>query len=208
MFSALVMACYGSELNLVYWKPIQTGQDSDTTKLKKLTGLPEIHFRESLYHFAYPAAPHYAGRLEGIQIDTDIFSQNLLKFANSNHIIEGVGGLNVPVNDSKLVIDILAILKMPVILVVSPGLGTINHSLLSLEALQNRNIPILGFYVYGRKNDLLENNIHTIQIFSGVTCLGSLDVPVSIQASEDFVLFTKENFDSEGRVKKVLTREL
>lgn len=209
MFSALVMASYGAEFQLTYWKPLQTGakQDSDLLKLKSLTNLEDRYFQESLYHFEYPASPHYSASLEGEKVEPNLLIRKFKEVLNKNFIIEGVGGLSVPINGSMLLIDFLAGLKIPVILVVSSLLGTINHSLLSLEALKTRNIPIIGFFVYGKNNDLLVDNIFTIQSFSGVNCLGYIDIPDNVVTTNDFLEFTKEKFDLDGRIKNLFQKQ-
>lgn len=131
-----------------YFKPIQTGslKDTDSAKVYELSSsviYPEI------FIYQKPVAPYLAAKLEKKQIDI-----NKIKIpTNDNLIIEGAGGLLVPINNNYLMIDLIKKLKLPVILVAKSVLGTINHTLLSLEALRKRKIPILGIILNGTINN-------------------------------------------------------
>ncbi|MCE9499271.1 MAG: AAA family ATPase, partial [Leptospira sp.] len=98
--------------------------------------------------------------------------------------------------------DAIANSGIPVIVISSSILGTINHSLLTLEALKSRKIPVLGFFVYGETNDLLENNIETIRRFSGAEFLGAAFVPETISDKKEFMAFAKNMFDSDAKLKR------
>ncbi|HNN78129.1 MAG TPA: dethiobiotin synthase, partial [Leptospiraceae bacterium] len=113
-------------------------------------------------------------------------------------------GLLVPLNSSTMMADILKKAKIPVILISSPVLGTINQTLLSIEAMQHRDIPILGFYMFGEKNDLSRNNIFTIQEFSGVKCLGELGIPASVSEGKPFLQYVDTYFDTTETIKNLL----
>lgn len=206
IFSAMLMAKYGRHFGLRYWKPVQTGaiNDSDLLKVKKLTGLQDKFFMDTEYHFLKAASPHYAGELEFKSVDTIRLAEKFMTQMAEPTIIEGAGGLLVPLNSSTLMAEILKKSKIPVILVSSPELGTINQTLLSIEAMQNRDIPIHGFYMFGEKNDLSRNNIFTIQEFSGVKCLGELGIPASITDGKPFLQFVDTYFDTSETIKNLL----
>jgi dethiobiotin synthetase len=205
LFSSMLMAKYARHFGLRYWKPVQTGalNDSDLLKVKKLTGLQDKFFMETDYHFLKPASPHYAGELEFKSVDTIRLAEKFVTQMSEPTIIEGAGGLLVPLNSSTMMVDILKKSRIPVILVSSPELGTINQTLLSIEAMQNRDIPIHGFYMLGEKNELSRNNIFTIQEFSGVKCLGELGIPASIVDGKPFLQYIDTYFDTNESIKNL-----
>lgn len=114
--------------------------------LKSYINLADDCIIPSTYELQEPLSPHEAARREGVQIDMDKFQ---LPDVDGPLIIEGAGGLMVPLNEKALVIDLIKQLKVPAILVCRSGLGTINHTLLSLEALRSRDIPIHGIIING-----------------------------------------------------------
>jgi dethiobiotin synthetase len=128
-----------------YFKPIQTGDEIDS---EFVASIADCNIYPEVYRYKTPVSPHLAAKLENSVIDSTIIK---LPEAD-NVIIEGAGGLLVPINDHFLMIDLIQQLQVPVILVAHSGLGTINHTLLSLEALRARHIPILGVILNGALN--------------------------------------------------------
>lgn len=127
-----------------YFKPIQTG-NLDTTDTETVKSLSNCHTFPEAYSYKLPASPHVAAAQENDEIDI-----SKIQIPNSeNLIIEGAGGLMVPVNDKFMMIDLIKKFDVPVILVINPRLGAINHALLSIEALKNRGIKILGIIFSG-----------------------------------------------------------
>lgn len=128
-----------------YFKPIQTGNlyDVDTATVQKLSTKTRTY--KEAYSYSEPLSPHLAAELDGGRIDLD----NICLPDEKNLIVEGAGGLLVPLNENQLLIDLVKRLQLPVILVARSSLGTINHTLLSLEALRQRDIPILGVIMNG-----------------------------------------------------------
>ena len=130
-------------LDADYWKPVQAGTEptTDTLSVQELTGLPSSRFHPEAYQLEFPASPHAAAAREGIRIDES-------KLSPPPHtrplLIEGAGGLMVPLREDLLFVDWLAQKAWPTILVIPTYLGCINHSLLSLEALRKREIPLMG----------------------------------------------------------------
>jgi len=126
--------------NAEYWKPIQSGDldFSDSMKIKSWTGENTICHPET-YRLKLAASPHQSAREEGITIDLNNFT---LPEIHNNVIVEGAGGLMVPLNDEDLMIDLIQKLNIPVALVVKNYLGCINHTLLSLMALEHRKIKL------------------------------------------------------------------
>ena len=148
-----------SGLQAAYWKPIQAGRDpiTDTEFLKKTTGLPDDHFYEESFNLTEPMSPHAAAEIDGVSIRFDDIQEPETR--QEHLIIEGAGGLIVPINDSQYVIDLITHVGYPALLVAKSGLGTLNHTLLSLEALRNRKIPVFGVVLVGEKHDSNEEAI-------------------------------------------------
>lgn len=148
-----------SGLKADYWKPIQAGRDpiSDTEFVMKATGLPEDHFHQESFDLTEPMSPHAAAEIDGVSIRFDDIHE-----PETNHehlIIEGAGGLIVPINDDQYVIDLITHFGYPVLLVAKSGLGTLNHTLLSLEAMRNRDISVFGVVLVGDRHDSNEKTI-------------------------------------------------
>jgi dethiobiotin synthetase len=140
--------------NFHYWKPIQSGDDngiSDTEFMRKICNLNEnIKIFDPIYSFPDHLSPHIAAKINNESID-------LSKIINSSPnekklLIEGAGGVFVPINEKFLMIDLMEVLEAPVIIVARSGLGTINHTILTLEALRERRIKVLGVILNGEKN--------------------------------------------------------
>ena len=153
-----------------YWKPIQAGdlEHSDSIKIKSQISNSKSHIFENSYKLNTPASPHYAAQLDGIAIDINQIKEP----KTSNHlVIEGAGGLLVPLNNTDCIIDLIQN-DYEVILVSRHYLGSINHTLLSLEALKNRNIPCAGIIFSGDENPATES---IILAKSGVKFLGRIE---------------------------------
>ena len=138
-----------------YWKPIQAGLDqTDEATIRELTGAGDERFIPTVYALPEPLSPHEAACRAGVRIDMSSFQ---LPDGDSPLIVEGAGGLMVPLNDDNYIVDLIKQLELPAILVCRTTLGTINHSLLSLEALRSRDIPVAGVILSGP--DLPHNRI-------------------------------------------------
>ncbi|PWA10457.1 dethiobiotin synthase [Flavobacterium laiguense] len=154
----IVSAILVEGLQADYWKPIQSGDlhQSDTMKVQGLISNSTSHFFPEAYRLTEPMSPHAAAAIDGVTINLDSIT---VPSTNNNLIIEGAGGLMVPLNNDFLVIDLIEKLKAEVILVSRNYLGSINHTLLSVEALQLRNIPIKGIIFNGNRVNTSENFI-------------------------------------------------
>lgn len=163
-------AALAQALEAAYWKPIQAGLsgETDSKTVARLAGLSPDRVLAEAYCLNTPASPHYAAECDGITIDV---SRLLPPLTTRPLIIEAAGGLMVPLTRNTLQIDVIASWKAPVILVAATRLGTINHSLLSIEALKARKIPILGIAFSGDEN---ADSERTIAEMGGVTRLGRL----------------------------------
>ena len=154
----VVSAILTEALQADYWKPVQSGatEDSDTETVKALITNNTSFFHPEAYRLPLPLSPHAAAEAAGITI----IPENIQLPQTFNHlIIEGAGGLFVPINDKVLMVDLLFDFGCEVILVSRNYLGSINHTLLTWEALQTRNIKILGIVFNGEPNAATENFI-------------------------------------------------
>jgi len=128
-------------LPLTYWKPIQSGTDinvpDDFAFVAKMAKIAPI---KPVYSFAAPLSPHLASALENVEIQTEKLKIPEVK----NLIIEGAGGIFVPLTNTLTLLDWMSMHKLPTLIVARDHLGTINHTCLTIEALRNRNIPVLG----------------------------------------------------------------
>jgi len=138
-------------LDGVYWKPIQAGVEEETDReaVLRLSGLSPERVLPEAYRLRTPASPHLAAERDGIVIDPDAL---LLPETDRPLVVEGAGGLLVPLTRELTYIDVMARWKAPVVLCARTTLGTINHSLLSVEALRTRNITIAGIVFIGDEN--------------------------------------------------------
>ena len=169
----LVAAMLVAGLDGHYWKPVQSGSDegTDTEWIKEKTGLPADRFFEEAYRLKGFMSPHAAAARENVAIDFSTIRTPTLK-AGSHLVMEGAGGLMVPLGERWLVIDLIKRLKAPVILVARSTLGTINHTLLSLEKLRAEGIDIAGVVMNGPKD---EGNRKAIEHFGGAQVLAEVE---------------------------------
>ncbi|TGK02316.1 dethiobiotin synthase [Leptospira selangorensis] len=196
-FCSLVMAKYAEELGLKYLKPIQTGTDSDRVKIMNLTGLNESYFLKNYYTFELPASPHLASEMENTAVDTDELSRHLFSIKDAKILVEGAGGVYVPLNRYYFTVDLVEQAKIPLVLVASTELGTINHTLLSIEALRKREIKVLGVYFIGPENPLRSDNIRTIIEAAEIGLLGTFLLPERKLSRKEFLDKVVNEFDPD-----------
>ena len=150
-----------------YWKPIQAGDlgHSDTHKVQSLVSNTQSHFHSNSYALQTPASPHLAAAIDGITIAMNQIQEP----KTTNHlVVEGAGGILVPLNDTQSVVDLIQP-DYKVIVVSRHYLGSINHTLLTIEALQNRKIQVAGIIFSGDENTSSESIIlsRTAVLFIG-----------------------------------------
>lgn len=157
-------------LGAYYWKPVQAGLEpqGDKETVAALSGLPADRILPEAYRLTTPASPHLAARIDGVTIDLDRLT---LPKVDGPLVVEGAGGLLVPLSETLLMADLFAHWGQPVILCARTALGTINHSLLSLEAMKARNVPIAGIAFIGEPHD---ENERIIPRLAGAPALGRL----------------------------------
>lgn len=185
----IVSAILTEALEADYWKPIQAGdlEHSDSLKVENLITNTKSKIYPETYRLNQPMSPHAAAKLDNITIDLE---KIVLPKTTNNLIIEGAGGLMVPLNEKELVIDLIKKLDIEVVLVSQNYLGSINHTLLSLESLKVRNLKVKGIVFNGKPNLETENYILN---YSGVKCLGRIDEHQQI--TKEVVLSYKNKFN-------------
>ena len=162
-------------LDGLYWKPVQAGLDgeTDTAIVQRLSGLPAARVLPEVYRLTTAASPHLAAERDGVDIDIEGLANAPVFNQSRTVVVEGAGGLLVPLSRQYLQIELFARWGAPVVLVASTRLGTINHSLLSIEALKRRQIPLLGIAFVGDEN---ADSERTITEMGGVRRLGRLPI--------------------------------
>ena len=159
---------------LRYWKPIQTGieQDDDTATVRRFGACREAEIFDEGVRLPRPLSPHLAARLSGVEIDPAAVVGCLgSQRPTQRWIVEGAGGVLVPVNDSQLMVDLMKLVDLPVLVVARTALGTINHTLLTIEALHSRSLSIAGVLLNGEPN---ADNRRAIETYGGIPVVGEL----------------------------------
>ena len=166
----VVSAVLQLALDADYWKPVQAGDldFGDRDRVRSWTGLPPERYHAERFRLRTPASPHYAARLDDLEIELTDFS---LPATGRTLLVEGAGGLLVPLNERHTMADLAVHLALPVILLSRHYLGSINHTLLSLEVLRQRGIPCAGVIYSGGENP---ESARIIELHAGVRTLASL----------------------------------
>lgn len=181
LVSALILHRYAAAGPIAYWKPVSTGGDEDRDRSTVIGWLgapadPPVAVLDEIYLFDPPLSPHLAARLGGVSIDSEAILAELVRHATDdidrNLIIEAAGGVLVPLTDDGVMyIDVVAASALPAVVVARSTLGTINHTLLTLEALRGRGVPIAGVVLNGPPNP---ENRRAIERFGHVDVLSEV----------------------------------
>lgn len=173
-------------IDVGYQKWVSTGGDvsADFAHVMQAAGMrpdpAELDLRVP-FRFSFPASPHLAAEMEGREVDPDTIIRRFCDMSRKHKflVVEGVGGLLVPLRRDLLLADLLARLKPPTLIVAESGLGTLNHTLLTLEAMRNRGIPISGIVFSDTTKDedpvLIRDNMRTVEEIGRVTVFGRMD---------------------------------
>lgn len=200
---AVILARYGPRRRLAYWKPVQSGTrgGTDGSRIARWTrGFAEV--LEEEYRFLRPLSPHLAARLEGKAIDPERIAAALVRHALSDPkrdiVVEGVGGLLVPLTEGGyLVADLVRDLALPCLIVARTALGTINHTLLTLEAARARGIRVAGVVLSGPRDD--ENRV-AIERFGRTAVVDTIE-PIR-PVGRAGVLRAARAFDRRGALRE------
>lgn len=193
----LVSALLCAALEGVYWKPIQTGatEDSDRRTVMELAELGVERTLPECYVFDPPVSPHLAAERAGATIDLATIRRPQGKLAGPL-IVEGAGGVMVPVNGTEFVLDLMRRLVLPVVVVARSALGTINHSVLTLRALQGAGLEVKGVVVVGAPN---ADNERAIERYGCAPVIGRVPLLEVINRAALLEVFDREfdrgNFD-------------
>jgi len=153
-----------------YWKPVQAGDldTSDSHKIRAYLSNGKTIIHPNSYALNTPASPHLAAELDNVVIDLKKITEPI---TDNNLVVEGAGGIFVPLNDTDCVVDLIKP-DYKVIVVSRHYLGSINHTLLTIEALQNRKIAIAGIFFNGKENEATES---IILKKTGLNCIGRIE---------------------------------
>lgn len=182
----VVSAICAEALSAYYWKPVQAGNLTSSDSHWVTEHSSRVHVLPEQFSLSEPMSPHRAAELDSVTISVKDFS--LPETDGSNLIIEGAGGLLVPLNDHETILDLITHLGVPVLVVSMNYLGSINHTLLTIRTLQSSNIPIRGLIYSGEENNASES---IIKKMTGVLCIGR--VPFSHTIDKDFIIAQSEN---------------
>ena len=177
-----------------YWKPIQSGAltDSDTNTVRQLISNSVSQFHPEAYRLTQPLSPHAAAELDGVTIDPTTIT---LPKTDRGLVVELAGGLMVPLNNSYLNIDLVGRLGLPVLLVSRNYLGSINHTLLSVEVCRSRHIPVLGILFNGPTVPASEELIVN---YTGLPCLGRIGQEDAV--TPEMISTYARSLNSGGRI--------
>lgn len=166
----ITSAIITEKLKADYWKPIQSGDlaQSDSMTIESLISNNQTVIHPETYRLTQPLSPHLSAKIDGIEIELNNFQ---LPKTNNNLIVEGAGGLMVPLNGKELILDLIKHLNIEVILISQHYLGSINHTLLTINTLNQHNIVIKGIIFNGEEN--FESQSYILN-YTGVKHLGNI----------------------------------
>ncbi len=191
----VVSALLCAALDAIYWKPIQTGtrEGTDCETVMRLARLPQSRTIPEAYRFAPPVSPHLAARLAGVRIDLRKIRMPRIA-SGENLIAEGAGGALVPINSTQFMTDLMRQLRLPVLLVARTSLGTINHTLLSIETLRAARLDVRGVIMVGKPN---RENRKAIEHYGQIEVAGVVPFLKKIDRKALLEVFRK-NFDGKA----------
>lgn len=186
-----------------YWKPIQTGieQDDDTATVAALAACTAGELLADGVRLPRPLSPHLAARLSETTIELDPLVEIFRRApASTRLVVEGAGGALVPINDRDMMTDLMARLALPVVIAARSGLGTINHTLLTLDALRRQRLNVIAVVMVGPPN---AENRAAIEQFGGVPVAGEMPMFAPLTA-EQLVAWSARELDPDDRLLEAL----
>jgi len=200
--SAALIVRYRRIAAVRYWKPVQTGtnQDDDTRTVLTLSGEAGPVALDEGIRLPDPLSPHLAARRVGRRLDiAPLVALSQAQDPDTRWVVEGAGGVLVPINETTLMVDLMVELGMPAVVVARTALGTINHTLLTIEALRARQVDVAGIVMNGPPND---ENRWSIETYGGVSVVGQL--PRLDTVTADGLARQAEAVDPHGRLSRWL----
>ena len=201
--AAALLHRYRGQFPLKYWKPIQTGieQDDDTAEVTRLAACSPHEVLSAGVRLERPVSPHLAARLAGRPIDIDEVLATVSSEPDSARwVVEGAGGVLVPVSDTADMADLISRLGMPAVVVARTALGTINHTLLTIEALRRRSIHAAGVIMVGVPN---ADNRDAIERYGRIDVLGVMPGFEPLTAGS-LAAWAAAELDRDGRLARLL----
>ncbi len=204
--AAALLHRYREQASLRYWKPIQTGteQSDDTRDVRRLGMCGESEVLDSGVRLPHPLSPHLAARLNKTEIDLPglVAIASLLdaREREVRWVVEGAGGALVPVNETEFMTDLMKKVSLPILVVGRSGLGTINHTLMTLESLRRRDLVVAGLVMVGAKNSA---NRDAIENFGDVRVIGELPV-LSPLTPDTLGAWARAELDPDGLLMEYL----
>ncbi len=176
-------------LNAHYWKPVQTGlgDGTDTDWIRDHTGIDESRIHPEVFRLIEPLSPHAAADIEDIEITLDSFELPRIPDGETL-VVEGAGGILVPLNDQHYMLDLMIRLGAPVLVVASSELGTINHTLMTLRILREHDVTVLGVVMNGPSNP---GNCEAIQTFGQVDVIAQVTPQANLTPTSLGLAFTR-----------------
>lgn len=181
--SALLVSALRRSTKIGYWKPVQTGieEDDDTAEVRRLAACDAAEIADVGVRLPRPLSPHLSARLAGQTIEVTDLLRTAESLPDSRFwIVEGAGGLLVPLNESALMADLMRALSLPAIIAARSGLGTINHTSLTVSELARRSIEVAGVVMVGEPN--AENRL-AIERYGGARVLAEVPVLPDLSAN-------------------------
>lgn len=199
---AALLHRYHRAAPLRYWKPIQTGveRDDDTAEVRRLASAKDSEIFDHGLRFENPVSPHLAAKRADQIINLHRLCQMLPAGEETRWIVEGAGGALVPLNDESTMADFMTMLGLPVLIAARSGLGTINHTLLTMEALRARSIAIAGVVMIG---DPDENNAEAIERYGHVPVVAQMP-RFDPLTPESLARWSAQRFDPHGAIGEFL----
>ena len=203
--SAILLTRYAAELPLAYWKPIASGaRDERDTETVGTLADERVEILPETFLFQEPLSPHLAARLDGKRVESDQIVDQLARLREESSerglVIEGIGGLLVPLTDEgEMLSDLFVTLRLPLLVVARSTLGTLNHTLLTLEALRRRDLEVAGVVLVGPPN---EENRKAIESMGQVRIVA--EVPLLETLDRDSVARVARDFDDDAHLRRFL----
>lgn len=201
--SAALLCRYRQSARLRYWKPVQTGieQDDDTAEVRRLAGCSDDEIVAEGVRLPHPVSPHLAARWAGQEIRIEsLVGRMHARNDSKGWIVEGAGGALVPLNGTELMTDLMRALGLPTVVAARSSLGTINHTLLTLEALRARSLSVAGVVMIGEKNP---ENRAAIERYGQVPVLGEMPLWKRLDLS-CLAAWAAAELDPQGRLLGLL----
>ena len=189
--------------NLRYWKPIQTGieHDDDTALVRRLGTCREGEILNEGVRLPRPLSPHFAARLSNTHISIPELGKVIHRDAASYRwLVEGAGGALVPINESDFMTDLMVFLGLPVLIAARSTLGTINHTLMTLEILRSRDLNVVGVVMIGEKNS---DNRHAIERYGRIDVIGEMP-RFPVLTTDVLRHWASADFDPANRLSTIL----